>query len=298
MYERLSNCPLCNSETFNNKIICNDFLVSNESFVIVTCDQCSFEFTNPRPRKEYLGDFYQSVDYISHNNKITSLTDILYRIARFFALKKKLRLINKYHTPGHILDYGCGTGSFLQTCLKGGWQTTGIELDPKAREIAQLVTRSNISESLETLDDISTFQVITLWHVLEHVSDINTLIEQLKKKLVKDGKLIVAVPNNASYDKELYKEHWAGYDVPRHLYHFDQHTMKALMKKHQLNIIETIPMKLDAYYVSLLSEQHLRSSNKQHGNKYYKSIINGYKSNIYARNNNNNYSSLIYVIQK
>ncbi len=298
MYERISNCPLCGSEHFQNHIICNDFLVSQESFVIVKCDQCSFEFTNPRPKSEVLGDYYQSASYISHSNKITGLTDIVYRTARYFALKKKLRLINKYHTKKSILDYGCGTGAFLNVCKKAGWEVTGVELDSKARSIAEGTTKSKISDALINIESDTRFEVITLWHVLEHVSDINEIIDQLKQKLAKGGKLIVAVPNKASYDRQLYKEHWAAYDVPRHLYHFDQPTMKQMMKKHQLKLIDTIPMKLDAYYVSLLSEQHLKSDHKNHGNKYYNSIVNGYKSNTYAKNNDNNYSSLIYVFKK
>ena len=298
MYERLSKCPLCSSEHFHNKIICNDFLVSNESFVIVQCDQCSFEFTNPRPKEAYIADFYQSESSLSHTNRITNLTDVVYRIARFFALKKKLSLVKTYRSQGRLLDYGCGRGAFLKVCRKAHWQVTGIEPDPKTREIAHKVTHSPILENLDTLYNNSFFDVITLWHVLEYVIDINQLIDQLKQKITKTGKLIVAVPNKESYDQQLYNEYWAAYDVPRHFYHFDQNTMKAMMKKHQLKIINTIPMKLDAYYVSMRSEQHLKISNKQKGYTYYNSIVNGYKSNIYAKNNNNNYSSLIYVLEK
>jgi len=298
MYERLSNCPLCSSEQFQNKVICNDFLVSNESFVIVKCDNCTFEFTNPRPKDEFIGDFYQSDSYISHSNKISSFTDIAYRVARFFALKRKVRLVNSYHSTSRILDYGCGTGAFLAACKKSGWKIAGVELDPKTRDLACNLTDSPIHENLDTIEEKDNFEIITLWHVLEHVTDINSVISQLRQKLTKTGKLIIAVPNVDSLDNEIYKEHWAAYDVPRHLYHFDQSTMKAMMKKHQFKLIDIKPMKLDAYYVSLLSEQYLQSNNKGSGNKYLKSIINGYKSNSYAKNNNNNYSSLIYVLEK
>lgn len=298
MYERLSKCPLCEGEGFQNKIICNDYLVSNESFVIVQCENCSFEFTNPRPKPENIGNFYRSESYISHSNKISGFTDIIYKIARYFALKKKLRLINKLSKKGHVLDYGCGTGAFLNTCKKGGWQTTGIEPDAKAQEIARQTTNIPVYSNLDNLDDKTAFDIITLWHVLEHITDINQVIKQLKQRLTKNGKLIVAVPNNNSYDEQIYKEHWAAYDLPRHLYHFDQKTMKAMMKKHLLKLVKTLPMKLDAYYVSLLSEGHLKKDGKQKANPYLKAIINGYKSNSYAKNNNNNYSSLIYVFQK
>ncbi len=301
MYERLSKCPLCESENFQNKIICNDYLVSKESFVIVRCDDCRFEFTNPRPKPEQLGNFYQSQSYISHTNKITGLIDLVYKTARFFALKKKLRIINKLSEKGSILDYGCGTGAFLNTCKRGGWQTTGVEPNADARKIAEQTAETSIVKNLETLQDnegITGFDVITLWHVLEHISDINEVIQQLKNLLNKNGKLIVAVPNHQALDQQIYKEHWAAYDLPRHLYHFGQSTMKAIMKKHKFKLIKTIPMKLDAYYVSLLSEQYLKINGKEKGNKYYNSIVNGYKSNIYAKKNNDNYSSLIYVFKK
>jgi len=298
MYEKLAHCPLCESEQFENKIICNDYLVSNESFVIVTCTSCSFEFTNPRPKKEFLGDFYQSESYISHSNKVTSLADVVYRIARFFALRGKLKLIKKYYQKGHVLDYGCGTGAFLRTCKNDGWQITGVELDQKTRVTAQDNLALPIFEGIEHIEKERSFDIITLWHVLEHVLDINLVIDQLKKRLAKKGKLFVAVPNIASYDPKLYKAQWAAYDLPRHLYHFDQTTIKKMMKKHQLKLVDTIPLHLDAYYVSLLSEQHLISSGVKKGNKYINAIVNGYKSNTYAKKHNNNYSSLIYVFEK
>lgn len=297
MYERLSKCPLCEGESFKNKIICNDYLVSNESFVIVRCENCALEFTNPRPKPEFISNFYKSESYISHSNKITDLTSILYRIARFFALKKKLKLINKLSTKGHILDYGCGTGAFLNICKKGGWKTSGVEPDQNAQTIARQISNIPITSNLKTLEDETTFDIITLWHVLEHISDLNQTIRELKQRIAKNGKLIVAVPNHEAYDQQIYKEHWAAYDLPRHLYHFDQKTMRTLMKNHHLKLVKTLPMKLDAYYVSLLSEQHLKKDGKQKSHPYYKSIINGYKSNACAKNNNN-YSSLIYVFEK
>jgi 2-polyprenyl-3-methyl-5-hydroxy-6-metoxy-1,4-benzoquinol methylase len=266
--------------------------------VIVKCASCSFEFTNPRPKKETLSKFYQSASYISHSNKITGPTDIIYRIARFFALRGKLKLINKFYQKGHLLDYGCGTGAFLQTCKNDGWEISGIEVDEKTRLNTQASLQVPILENIEQLEKDQSFDIITLWHVLEHVLDLNQVITHLKNRLSKKGKLIVAVPNNASYDQQLYQEHWAAYDVPRHLYHFDQKTIKQLMKNHQLKLVQTLPMPLDPYYVSLLSEQHLITAGKNKGNKFLNAIVNGYKSNAYAKKNHNNYSSLIYVFEK
>jgi len=296
MYERLSHCPICNSEDFENKIICRDYLVSNESFVIVGCRNCSFQFTNPRPKAEELGKFYQSEDYISHSNTIRGVTDLIYKIARYFSLKRKVRLIEKYVKVGSILDYGCGTGAFLKSCKQNHWNVTGVEPQSSARAVAKKSIAS-VEEKIQDLTEKS-FDIITLWHVLEHVSDLNELVIQLKNKLTKSGKLVIAVPNRAAQDQKIYNEYWAAYDVPRHLYHFDQHTIKELMSNHKLKLIDTLPLKLDSYYVSLLSEQHLKKDKKNKGNKYYNAIVNGFKSNTYAKNHHNNYSSLIYVFEK
>jgi 2-polyprenyl-3-methyl-5-hydroxy-6-metoxy-1,4-benzoquinol methylase len=213
-------------------------------------------------------------------------------------LKSKLALINKLTPQGRLLDYGCGTGAFINTCKKNGWTVSGVELDDDARNIAQTHTHTTIVPSYEQLDNNIKFDIISLWHVLEHVSNLNETIVELKHKMVKKGRLIVAVPNHDSLDQQIYKQHWAAYDLPRHLYHFNQKTIKAIMKRHQLKLIETHPMKMDAYYVSLLSEQHLKADHKSKGNMFVNAIINGYKSNTYAKNNQNNYSSLIYVFEK
>ena len=300
MYERLDNCPVCFSENFSNFIICDDHLVSKESFAIVRCESCSFLFTNPRPVLDNISDYYQSEEYISHSNKAGNLVNFVYKIARSFTLKSKLKLLNGLHPRGKILDFGTGTGEFLAKCKSDKWDVSGIEPNESARGQANKLTNGSVVENLNKLDNDQEFDIITLWHVMEHLPNLNETIYNLNYLLSKKGSLIIAVPNCASWDARHYKEFWAGYDVPRHFSHFSRQTMGQLLKNNHLSIKNTLPMKLDAYYVSFLSEKYL---SQNHGNSsgvktYINSLINGWKSNSWASINSLEYSSLIYVVKK
>ena len=292
MYEKISCCPICEGTSFTNEMICEDHSTSHEQFVIARCQQCNFLFTNPRPETSQLDNYYNAETYISHNNKSNTLVNTLYKTVRYFTLRSKERLIKKWgNTNKTLLDYGCGTGHFLSHCQTKGWTIAGLEPNHIARKIANSNTGQKVFENIK--DVPGKYQVITLWHVLEHVPDLNQTISELTGKLEKSGTLIIAVPNPESWDAKHYKSFWAGYDVPRHLYHFSQSTVKQLLKKHHLKVKKTLPMKLDSYYVSMLSEKY-----KNNSTNYIQSIINGYKSNRYAQKNHNNYSSLIYILQK
>lgn len=294
MYEKLNECPVCSASNLKNHKVVKDYSVSKESFNIMLCENCDFQFTNPRPNEDQIGHYYQSEDYISHSDKANSPINFIYKLARKYALASKRSLINSVakNKKGRILDYGCGTGYFLDTMKSNGWKTYGIEPNDKARSIAN--TKAKVTASIEELNlKNKKLDVITLWHVLEHVHDLNNTINFLKTILKEKGKIVIAVPNVESYDSSIFQEEWAAYDVPRHLYHFSQETMKTLMLKHGLKVKQVYPMKLDSYYVSLLSNKY-----KHNRNKFMHSFITGYKSNTYASKNENNYSSLIYVIKK
>ncbi|MDX5419178.1 MAG: class I SAM-dependent methyltransferase [Hymenobacteraceae bacterium] len=292
-YERLEHCPICGKTEFKNFLVVTDNSVSKESFVIVECENCTFKFTNPRPDTQSIGRYYESEDYVSHSNTKTGIINRAYHVVRSITTRQKVELINR-HAPnkGSILDYGCGTGNFLNACKKDGWEIRGVEPNQKAREVASQETEEIIAADLADLEG-EKFEVITLWHVLEHIHTLNETMAQLVEQLQEDGTLIVAVPNADSHDAQQYKENWAAYDVPRHLYHFTQPTMKRFLKKHKMKLEEVLPMKFDAYYVSMLSEKH-----KEGKTKVLSSVMNGYKSNNYAEKNGNDYSSLIFVAKK
>lgn len=290
MYEKLEKCPVCNNKLFDNYMICTDHSVSGESFALVKCQECNLVFTNPRPEEANLVNYYKSDQYISHTDKGNSFINIIYKLVRQYTLNKKVSLIESYSKEkGTMLDYGCGTGDFVKKARDKNWQAFGYEPDIDARRIAQQKNTTAILERLKDApDDID---VITAWHVIEHVSDLKSTLRSLVKKLRSGGYLVIAVPNHLSFDSKFYKEYWAAYDVPRHLYHFDVKSISYLIKKLNLKLVDKLPMVFDSYYVSMLSEKYKGKSNLMNAIKI------GYQSNRKAKKTSQ-YSSLIYVIQK
>lgn len=292
---QLSNCPVCNGNKFAHYLSAEDYTVSHETFELQLCTDCRFVMTNPRPEDNALASYYESPAYISHNNRGATLLDQLYKISRYFTLRWKHRIVQKNSsTPvTSILDFGCGTGAFLQVCKKHNIAITGIEPAERPRAQALLHTGGPILADLSQLT--AHFDAITAWHVMEHVSDIHETLRTLKARLAPQGTLFIAVPNHMSYDANSYRQYWAGYDVPRHLWHFTQQTLQRTIAQHQLNLVRTIPMKLDAYYVSLLSEKY---RSQQHPiTAIRRGLVTAWKSNRSARSTGE-YSSLIYIIRK
>lgn len=292
--EQINNCPICQNETFENYLEVNDYTVSQKKFQIVKCNSCGFKFTNPRPEQHEIGLYYKAESYISHSNTSKGLIAKIYHAVRNYTLKNKLDLINKlYPNKGNLLDVGCGTGMFIKVASANGWKVNGIEPDEKARKIAEENLSYKIEKKILSSYQLKTFNIITMWHVLEHVHLLNETVDWLKERITKDGTLIIAVPNHESKDAEMYQEQWAAYDVPRHLYHFSQNSIKQLFEQKGFNLKETIPMKFDSFYVSMLSTKY------QTGKiRYIKALIDGFKSNYQATNHDGNYSSIIYIFTK
>ncbi|MCA0152394.1 class I SAM-dependent methyltransferase [Winogradskyella vincentii] len=271
-----------------------DHSVSGEEFQLIFNEDTEMLETFPAPNEDQLSKYYKSEDYISHTDSKRNLFEHVYHLIRSRALKKKLRLINSFGNESkQLLDVGCGTGDFLKTALTNGWAVTGIEPNEQARKIANVKTNQNVFEigHLANLKEHS-FDVITLWHVLEHLPKLDTHIQLFRKLLKPNGLLIIAVPNYKSYDAAHYKEFWAAYDVPRHLRHFSRKSINKLFQKENFTLIKTIPLIFDAYYVSLLSEKY-----KTGYMNPLKAFWVGLKSNYRARHNND-YSSLIYVLKQ
>ncbi len=292
--ENLGSCPICNSNKAYTKLTCVDDTVSKERFEIKECQSCGFNYTDPRPKPENLGRYYESVDYVSHSDTNKGLINFLYQLVKKHTLRKKVNLINTLSKRGSILDIGSGTGDFLNACKTDGWKTMGVEPSKIARDLSIKKHKLVIKEESEigTIEEKS-FEIISLWHVLEHVPDLNNRIKEIEKLLKKDGTLIIAVPNRTSYDAKVYIQNWAGYDVPRHLYHFSPSDIKKLFENYGFEIVKIKPMLFDAYYVSLLSEKI-----KTGKTNFIKGMLNGLISNLLAIKNKNTCSSQIYILRK
>lgn len=290
------SCPLCGQSQYQYFLSCKDFTVSHETFKLVECINCKFLITNPRPRQEKIGSYYQSDAYISHTTSSKNIFEIIYRLARLYTLQWKVKLVKKHSSVSQpkILDYGCGTGNFLSSCQKAGCEITGIEPSSIAIKNSDQNIKSYINTSLDQLTD-ETYDIITLWHVLEHLDKPIETITQLLSRLNSNGTIFIAVPNCKSEDAKIYKEFWAAYDMPRHYWHFSQENMRMLANKFSLHIIETKAMLLDAYYVSILSEKY------KNPDKQFKNLLSGFWQGFLSNKSaskTSEYSSLLYVLKK
>ncbi|MFK5957494.1 MAG: class I SAM-dependent methyltransferase [Lutibacter sp.] len=282
----------------NNKkhyLTCKDYTVSNQKFDLRYNNKLEMLVTSPQPKLEELASYYKSSAYISHTDSKKSLTDKLYQFVKLYALKKKLNLINSFNSEEKkILDIGCGTGDFLLTCVNNGWNVVGVEPNNNAKKLAEAKLTSNqesqIYSELKTLTS-QKFDVITLWHVLEHVPNLEDYILKLKLLLKPNGVLVVAVPNYKSYDATYYKQFWAAFDVPRHLWHFSKKSIQLLFSEVKMNVVKILPMKFDSFYVSLLSEKY-----KSGKSNFVIAFCIGLLSNLKALKTKE-YSSLIYIIK-
>jgi len=268
-----------------------DFSVSGENFDLFYNADKSILITSPQPGENKIGTYYESENYISHTDGRKGWFEKAYQWVKYFSLKRKLKLINQLHpSRGKLLDIGSGTGDFLVTAKKNGWMVLGIEPNKKAMKIA---AKKGV-DVLPNINDLEEkqFDLITLWHVLEHLPELKLQLNKFHKLLKPDGFLIVAVPNFKSYSASHYQSFWAAYDVPRHFWHFSQKGMIKLVSEIQMEVIKTLPMKWDAYYVNLLSEKY------KHGQmKIFSAFFYALKCNLSARKTTE-YTSIIYCIKK
>ena len=293
---KIDTCPLCGGQQLEHALTCTDFYASGEKFEVVRCAHCGFLMTQNVPIEAEIGKYYETPDYISHSDTQKGLMNRVYHWVRQYMLSQKAKLVKQASklSKGVLLDYGTGTGYFANTMTRKGWTVKAIEKSPQARTFAK--EHFNLKVDAETAlpnYQAETFDVITLWHVMEHLEHLNEMWDTLYRILKERGVLIVAVPNPSSYDAKKYKEWWAAYDVPRHLWHFSPSTMQQFGAKHGFILEAEHPMPFDAFYVSMLTEKY-----KGNSLSFIKGLWTGTCAWFNSLGKKERSSSMIYVFRK
>lgn len=285
----MNTCPWCGNQSENSYLKVKDYFLTQEDFEILKCDQCGLLFTTPQPDPNEIGKYYQSDSYYSHQQNKTGFIPRVYERVKSVNLKNKASMAISDLKSGNLLDIGCGVGDFLCQVKKLGWNVMGIEPSDDAKKIAKERLGFTPLSPLE-YDQIpdQSFDVITMWHVLEHVSDLNFQMKELVRLLKPGGRLIIALPNYKSFDCCYYKEKWAAWDVPRHLNHFSPECIQSIVSTVGFQYLDTKKLVWDAYYISFLSEKYLK-----HSLPLIRGAFVGLKSNLKARRSGL-YSSLVY----
>ena len=287
-----NKCPWCGSEKAQINLWLKDEFLTKEDFHICECLNCGLQYTMPRPSKDKIGNYYKSEEYYSHQENKKGFIPRLYETVKKINLKHKYTLATKGLAKGKLLDIGCGVGDFIHTAEQKKWDCMGVEPSDDAKAIARKRVKANIVNSIE-LEQIpdNTFDLITMWHVLEHVDDLKWQVEQLERLIKPNGRIVIAVPNYKSYDGQFYKEYWAAYDVPRHLNHFNKQVITKIFKTKKLELMKTEKLIWDAYYISFMSEQY-----RIHKFPLIRGAYRGLVSNCKARRSGE-WSSMVYVFE-
>jgi len=287
-------CPLCSSERISLFLKCTDHLKSKEVFDLFRCHQCGFVFTREYPDERSIRKYYESDDYISHDDNAKGFLNRIYLPVRNIMLRKKRGIAEKTTglRKGKILDIGCGTGYFAGTMKKAGWDVTGIEPNRKARDYGSVRFGINVlnPNQISDLPDNS-FDLVTMWHVMEHFHDPFGYAAEISRLLKPGGTCLCALPNCSSFDAEHYRESWAAYDVPRHLWHFTPETYRVFAEKTGFKIYGIRPLPLDVFYISILSEK-IKGSKFQ----FLLGLIKGSLFSFQALIDKRKSSSLIYFL--
>lgn len=289
----MNTCPWCGTASDKLYLKLKDYFLSQEKFEIMECPQCGLLFTVPRPSPQQIGKYYKSDEYYSHQQNKNGFIPRIYENVKTFNLKNKVSMAIGGLPHGKLLDIGCGVGDFLVQVKKQGWEIAGIEPSDDAKLIAKDrlgFTPLTPSESVNLQKH--SFDVITLWHVLEHIDDLEFQTSEIYRLLKPGGRLIIALPNYQSFDCQYYKDKWAAWDVPRHLNHFAPNTLRAIITSLDFQVIDTQKLIWDAYYISYMSERF-----KEHSLPLLRGACVGLWSNWKARKNGM-YSSLVYRFQK
>ncbi len=286
-------CPYCQSDSSDLHLKLKDYFLTQEDFEIYRCPHCGLLFTWPRPNDSELGRYYKSDDYLSHNESKKGIIPFIYNRVKRVNIKNKFNIATTAAKGKRMLDFGCGVGDFIFYAKQNGYEVAATDVSDNARNAAakKLGTPLPSPQQVFEMPDNS-FDIITMWHVLEHIGDLKTQIFHLDRLLAQDGRLVIALPDYLSYDAQHYQKMWAAYDVPRHLNHFDKNSLQNLFSTTQLKLVDTKPLKWDSYYISMMSEKYRGASLS-----FVRGLVQGFKSNRAARKSGE-YSSMVYIFER
>ncbi len=195
--------------------------LSPEPFGLVRCGNCGLVFVSPRPAAQALGRYY-SPGYYGKPGLVAGL---------FLAERAAKAAAGR--APGKILDVGCGEGSFLAAMARRGWDAHGVEISKEGA--ARASARPGVKICGRPLEECGfepgSFDLVTLWHSIEHAADPESLLKRAAELLKDDGAALLAFPNADSWDFRLFGARWFHLDPPRHLNYFSPATMERLLRK-------------------------------------------------------------------
>jgi len=269
------NCIFCNLNDTDSLFEIKERLFGRKKFAIVRCKSCGLIYTNPRPVAKQMNKYYPEhyppfqfsyphplfppensglrrvknnlkkrifrIHYGYFTNTETDSFKNTFLRAATVLLKYRIGWIfPPYRKAGKVLDIGCATGHYLAKLRDLGWETYGIEPDPKssswARERLGLNVITGKLEDGNFPEDY--FDVVTLWHTLEHVYDPLSTLKEIYRILKKEGLIILEIPNIATYEKQIFGKWWWAWEVPRHLYHFSPRTITKFLNKEKFKIMK------------------------------------------------------------
>lgn len=285
------SCPVCNSESLDNYITASDWGLTGETFRIEKCAMCSFALTQDAPDAESIVKYYHHDDYVSHTDTNEGIFFKVYHMVRNYMLNKKRNWVSKNTEKGNVLDIGSGTGYFLNNMKNAGWAVDGFEPEQAARQVAKENFDIDLADDLNVfVQGDKKYTAITMWHVLEHVHTLNDYFAYFNAMLNADGSVFIAVPNYTSTDAKFYKDKWAAWDLPKHLWHFSPKSLQVLAEKHDFELVKKYSLPFDAFYISLLSENSFMGK--------LRAVFVGQFSFLLSLFNVDKASSILYVLKK
>jgi 2-polyprenyl-3-methyl-5-hydroxy-6-metoxy-1,4-benzoquinol methylase len=247
-------CPICDSKQVSEAFRSTDY-VTSDRFSIQQCGSCSVAFTDPMPGD--LGRYYPST-YRDYKPLVLNTLSAFYRI-------RARQWSQSFPKPGEALEVGCGPGIMLNVLQELGWKVTGLERTEEAAAIGRRLFGVNVlAAEVEDLPPTRQYDLIILFQVLEHMPNPVAIVSECARRLKPGGKIIISVPNFASWQSHFGKAAWLHLDVPRHLFHFSARSLEILLKRAGLSNVSAdyVSVEHDPYgWVQTILNKFVRPQN-------------------------------------